>query len=60
MSVKRLLRIKNDNVLNATRVVRPMQERLSLPAPFEPMREQLEQTLKPLPYPPAWRVAPAG
>jgi glyoxalase family protein len=35
-------------------------ERLSLPAPFEPMREQLERTLKPLPYPPAWRVAPAG
>jgi glyoxalase family protein len=32
-------------------------ERLSLPPPFEPMREQLEQTLKPLPYPPAWRTA---
>jgi glyoxalase family protein len=32
-------------------------ERLSLPAPFEPMREQLERTLKPLPYPPAWRTA---
>jgi glyoxalase family protein len=31
-------------------------ERLSLPPPFEPMREQLERTLKPLPYPPAWRV----
>jgi glyoxalase family protein len=31
-------------------------ERLSLPPPFEPMREQLEQTLAPLPYPPAWRV----
>ncbi len=31
-------------------------ERLSLPPPFEPMREQLEQTLKPLPYPPPWRV----
>jgi glyoxalase family protein len=35
-------------------------ERLSLPAPFEPMREQLERTLKPLPYPPAWRTAPAS
>ena len=32
-------------------------ERLSLPAPFEPMREQLERTLRPLPYPPAWRVS---
>ncbi len=32
-------------------------ERLSLPPPFEPLREQLEQTLKPLPYPPEWRVA---
>ncbi len=30
-------------------------ERLSLPAPFEPLREQLEGTLRPLPYPPAWR-----
>jgi len=27
-------------------------ERLSLPPPFEPMREQLEATLAPLPYPP--------
>ena len=35
-------------------------ERLSLPAPFEPMREQLEGTLTPLPYPPAWRTAPAA
>jgi glyoxalase family protein len=35
-------------------------ERLSLPPPFEPMREQLEQTLTPLPYPPAWRIAPAA
>jgi glyoxalase family protein len=35
-------------------------ERLSLPEPFEPMREQLERTLKPLPYPPAWRTAPAA
>jgi glyoxalase family protein len=34
-------------------------ERLSLPAPFEPLREQLEGTLRRLPYPPAWRVAAA-
>ncbi len=32
-------------------------ERLSLPPQFEPMRERLERTLKPLPYPPAWRLA---
>jgi glyoxalase family protein len=32
-------------------------ERLSLPPPFEPLREQLEQALKPLPYPPPWRLA---
>jgi glyoxalase family protein len=32
-------------------------EGLSLPPTFEPMRERLEQTLKPLPYPPAWRLA---
>jgi glyoxalase family protein len=31
-------------------------ERLSLPPPFEPMREQLETSLRPLPYPPDWRV----
>jgi glyoxalase family protein len=31
-------------------------ERLSLPPPFEPMREQLEAKLTPLPYPPQWRV----
>jgi glyoxalase family protein len=31
-------------------------ERLSLPPPFEPLREQLERTLKPLPYPPQWRL----
>jgi glyoxalase family protein len=31
-------------------------ERLSLPPPFEPLREQLEATLRPLPYPPPWRV----
>jgi glyoxalase family protein len=35
-------------------------ERLSLPAPFEPLREQLERTLRPLPYPPAWRAERAG
>jgi glyoxalase family protein len=35
-------------------------ERLSLPPPFEPMREQLERTLEPLPYPPAWRAAPGS
>jgi glyoxalase family protein len=32
-------------------------ERLSLPPPFEPQRERLEHTLKPLPYPPEWRLA---
>jgi glyoxalase family protein len=32
-------------------------ERLSLPPKFEPLREQLERTLKPLPYPPAGRLA---
>jgi glyoxalase family protein len=32
-------------------------ERLSLPPPFEPMREQLESTLTPLPYPPPRRDA---
>jgi glyoxalase family protein len=31
-------------------------ERLSLPPPFEPMREELEAKLEPLPYPPQWRV----
>ncbi len=35
-------------------------EGLSLPPPFEPMREQLERTLSPLPYPPAWRAAAAS
>ena len=35
-------------------------ERLSLPPPFEPLREQLERTLEPLPYPPPWRVAASG
>ena len=29
-------------------------------APFEPLREQLEGTLRPLPYPPEWRTAPAA
>jgi len=32
-------------------------EGLSLPPPFESMREQLEAKLSPLPYPPAWRAA---
>jgi glyoxalase family protein len=32
-------------------------ERLSLPTPFEPLRGELEGTLKPLPYPPEWRTA---
>ena len=32
-------------------------EALSLPPPLESMREQLQRTLKPLPYPPAWRTA---
>jgi glyoxalase family protein len=35
-------------------------ERLSLPPGFEPMRAQLEQSLRPLPYPPAWRAVPAS
>ncbi|MHB8531554.1 MAG: VOC family protein [Solirubrobacteraceae bacterium] len=35
-------------------------ERLSLPPPYEPLRDQLEQTLRRLPYPPAWRAAPAA
>ena len=39
---------------------RHLGERLSLPPPFEPMREELEQALKPLPYPPQWRVAAAN
>ncbi len=32
---------------------RHLGERLSLPAPFEPLREQLESSLRPLPYPAA-------
>ena len=32
-------------------------EGLSLPPRFEPLREQLQDTLTPLPYPPAWRLA---
>jgi glyoxalase family protein len=35
-------------------------ERLSLPPQFESMRERLEETLRPLPYPPAWRMASSG
>jgi glyoxalase family protein len=35
---------------------RHLGERLSLPPPFEPLRERLETTLRPLPYPPQWRV----
>jgi glyoxalase family protein len=34
-------------------------ERLSLPPPFEPLRAELEGTLRSLPYPPAWRTASA-
>ncbi len=36
---------------------RHLGEGLSLPPPLEPLRAQLEQTLSPLPYPPAWRAA---
>jgi glyoxalase family protein len=32
-------------------------ERLSLPPRFEPLRDQLQNALTPLPYPPAWRAA---
>jgi glyoxalase family protein len=32
-------------------------ERLSLPPAFEALRAQIEPNLKPLPYPPPWRVA---
>jgi glyoxalase family protein len=39
---------------------RHLGEGLSLPPPFEPMREELERALKPLPYPPPWRVAASG
>jgi glyoxalase family protein len=39
---------------------RRLGERLSLPPNFEPLREQLEETLTPLPYPPAWRLAPSS
>jgi glyoxalase family protein len=35
-------------------------ERLSLPPDFEPLRAQLESTLRPLPYPPSWRLAASG
>jgi glyoxalase family protein len=36
---------------------RHLGEGLSLPPPLEHLRERLEQTLSPLPYPPAWRAA---
>jgi glyoxalase family protein len=39
---------------------RHLGERLSLPPPFESMREQLEATLEPLDYPPPWRVEASG
>jgi glyoxalase family protein len=35
-------------------------ERLSLPPPFEPLREELEGALTPLPYPPPWRAQRSG
>ncbi|HUB74755.1 MAG TPA: VOC family protein [Solirubrobacteraceae bacterium] len=35
-------------------------EGLSLPPPFQPMREQLEAKLSPLPYPPSWRAEPSA
>jgi glyoxalase family protein len=35
-------------------------ERLSLPPPFELLREELEGWLAPLPYPPPWRVKTDG
>ena len=34
-------------------------EGLSLPPALEPLRENLQETLTPLPYPPAWRAAMA-
>jgi glyoxalase family protein len=36
---------------------RHLGEGLSLPPPLAGLREQLERTLSPLPYPPAWRAA---
>jgi glyoxalase family protein len=39
---------------------RHLGEGLSLPPPFESMRDQLEARLAPLPYPPAWRAAAAS
>lgn len=36
---------------------RHLGEGLSLPPPLEGLREQLRDTLAPLPYPPAWRTA---
>ncbi len=35
---------------------RHLGESLSLPPPLQPLRERLERTLSPLPYPPAWRL----
>ncbi len=35
-------------------------ESLSLPPPLEELRERLERSLRPLPYPPAWRAADTG
>ncbi|MGD0454990.1 MAG: VOC family protein [Solirubrobacteraceae bacterium] len=35
---------------------RHLGESLSLPPPLQPLRERLERTLSPLPYPPAWRA----
>jgi glyoxalase family protein len=32
-------------------------ERLSLPPDFELLRARLEGTLRPLPYPPRWRIS---
>jgi len=39
---------------------RHLGERLSLPPDYEPLRDQLESTLTPLPYPPSWRLAASG
>jgi len=39
---------------------RHLGEGLSLPPPLEPLREQLEGRLSPLPYPPPWRAGTAG
>jgi glyoxalase family protein len=39
---------------------RHLGEGLSLPPPFEPLRDRLEQSLSPLPYPPPWRAGASG